>query len=220
MESLEIPLDFEILQSQNPTEQPSSAVFFLHGYGANELDLSSLSRHFPSDIFIISLRAPFPLSSGYCWYPINLSPTGEIPDQPEPDSLNQSIDLINKSRDAVIELYNLEPHKIGLLGFSQGTILSLSLLCKSPSDYSWCIGFSGYLPTSFFNSSHAGLLNKPVFLSAGIADELIPLHKIDKTKKKLEELGCDVTFSSHPGGHYIEQSTLMELQQWISKHVP
>ena len=89
MDSLEIPLDFEILQSQNPTEQPSSAVFFLHGYGANELDLSSLSRHFPSDIFIISLRAPFPLSSGYCWYPITLSPTGEIPDTPEPNSLNQ-----------------------------------------------------------------------------------------------------------------------------------
>ena len=77
-----------------------------------------------------------------------------------------------------------------------------------------------FQPSSFFNSPHAELLNKPVFLSAGIADELIPLHKIDKTKKKLEELGCDVTFSSHPGGHYIGQSTLMELQQWISKHVP
>ena len=192
MESPEIPLTFEILQPKIRTESSSPAVFFLHGYGANELDLMSLSCYFPSDTFIISLRAPFPLVSGHCWYPINFSAIGGVPEQPDLDFLNQSMGLIKQSRDSLINLYNLDHTRIGLLGFSQGTILSLSLLCTSPSDYSWCIGFSGYLPNHFFDSTSSELLNKPIFISAGIEDELIPLDRVETTKNKLIELGLSL----------------------------
>lgn len=219
MVNSKIPLDYQVIKPQNQVDGPSPAAFFLHGYGSNELDLLSLSNYFPSDIFIISLRAPFPISNGYCWYPIHLSPTGDIPDQPDLDFLTQSMDLLNKSRDALIDLYDLNPEKIGLLGFSQGTILSLSTLCTNPSNYSWCVGLNGYLPHSFSNSTHPELLNKPVFLSAGTNDELIPLSKVELTRTKMVELGCNVTFSSHPGGHYIGENVFIELQQWLPNHI-
>ena len=219
MVNSKIPLDYQVLTPKTQSDGPSPAAFFLHGYGANELDLLSLSNYFPSDIFIISLRAPFPISGGYCWYPIHLSSTGTVPDQPDLDSLTQSMDLLSQSRDALIDLCDLSPKKIGLLGFSQGTILSLSALCTNPSNYSWCVGLNGYLPRSFSNSSTLEFLNKSVFLSAGINDELIPLSKVETTRNKLVELGCDVTFSSHSGGHYIGENVFTELQQWLPKHI-
>lgn len=214
-----IPLDHQILKPQTQYSEPSPAAFFLHGYGANELDLLSLSNYFPSDIFIISLRAPFPIPGGYCWYPIQLSPAGAVPDQPDPDHLNQSMDLLSNSRNALMDLYNLDPEKIGLLGFSQGTILSLSTLCAHPSDYSWCVGLNGYLPHSFSNSPASELVDKPIFLSAGATDELIPLSKVELTRHNLAELGCNVTFSSHDGGHYIGENVLLELPLWLSKYI-
>ena len=60
-----LPLEYVIREPQVRTKR-SPVIFMLHGYGSNEEDLFSFADELPKEYTIISLRAPYNLTSfGY-----------------------------------------------------------------------------------------------------------------------------------------------------------
>jgi len=127
----DLPLEHVHVAPDEEADGPAPAVVVLHGRGADEEDLLPVAAELPDELHVVSLRAPDPLQGGYTWYELDLSAGGLESSQPDPDDFRRSLDLIVESVDAAVDAYGLDPDRIGLLGFSQGAITSLSLLLRT-----------------------------------------------------------------------------------------
>lgn len=210
----EIPLEhIHVAPDDDPETAPT--VFVLHGRGADEEDLLPVARHFPDDLHVVSLRAPDPLQGGYTWYELDLSGGGLEESQPDADDFRRSLDLLAESVEAAIEVYDLDPDRVGLLGFSQGAITSLSLVLEEPNRYAWVVALHGYLPDSHVDLEPNGIEEKPIFVGAGSGDRVIPESRSVAAADRLTEMGADVTHDSYPGGHGIGRQELSDVVAFV-----
>ena len=102
-----------------------------HGYGSDENDLFSFAQELPAELFIISVRAPYPMQPyGNAWYAINFDAQ-----QNKWNDVEQAIESRNKIAnfidDACVK-YPVNKNNVTLLGFSQGTILSYAVALTYP----------------------------------------------------------------------------------------
>ena len=115
-------------------------LILLHGYGSDENDLFSFSQELPEELFIISVRAPYPMQPyGNAWYAINFdAEKGKWNDEEQAIS---SRDLIATFIDEATTHYPVSKNNITLLGFSQGCILSCAVALNYPEKVNNIIGF-------------------------------------------------------------------------------
>lgn len=213
----EIPLEHVHVDPETSTDGLAPAVVVLHGRGANEQDLLPIAQELPGAYHIVSLRAPDRLQGGYTWYELDLSAGGLHQSQPDPDDFRRSLDLVDESVDAAVETYGLDPDRIGLLGFSQGAITSLSLLLESTADYRWVVALHGYLPASHRELDPEGIVDKPVFIAAGSADQIIPAARTEAAAERFEELGAAVEYTAYDAPHGVGSEELADLVDFIDR---
>lgn len=195
------------------------AVFVLHGRGADEQDLLPVARQLPDDLHVVSLQAPDPLHGGYTWYELDLSAGGLESSQPDAEGFQRSLDLVVESVDAAIDAYDIDADRIGLLGFSQGAITSLSLLLEDPNRYAWIVALHGYLAESHADLAPAGIEGVPVCISAGTGDRVIPQSRSAAAADRFKAIDADVTHGSYPGGHGIGQQELTDVVAFVESQV-
>lgn len=197
-----LPLEHVHLPPDDAAD-PASGVLVLHGRGADEEDLLPVARRLPGDRHVVSLRAPDRLMGGYTWYELDLSGGGLHGSQPDPEDFRRSLDLVAESLDAAVDAFGLDPDRVGLLGFSQGAITSLATLLERPGRVAWVAAHHGYLPESHADAAPDGLADKPAFVAAGEADEVIPTARGEAAADRLREMGAAVAFETFPTGHGI-----------------
>ena len=203
-----------------PDDEPENApaVFVLHGRGADEEDLLPVAQRLPDGLRVVSLRAPDPLQGGYTWYELDLSGSLES-SQPDAAEFRRSLDLVVESVDAAVEAYDLDPDRLGLLGFSQGAITSLSLVLEEPERYAWVVALHGYLADAHADLEPDGIEGKPVFVGAGAGDRVIPESRSAAAADRFEDIGAAVTRGSYPGGHGIGQQELRDVVAFVESQV-
>ena len=144
----------------------------IHGRGADENDLVplvlSLER---ADVLLVSPRAPFPFpSGGFTWYDIIEEAT------PDPKAFGVSLKLLRKFIDEIKAGYPVDPDRLVLVGFSQGTVMAHATALLNPASYLAVAALSGYIPLrSGLSFDLGGLKDRPFFISHGTYDELIPV---------------------------------------------
>ena len=215
----EIPLEHVHVAPDKEGDGPAPAVVVLHGRGADEEDLLPVAAELPDELRVVSLRAPDPLQGGYTWYELDLSAGGLESSQPDLDDFRRSLDLIVESVDAAVDAYGLDPDRIGLLGFSQGAITSLSLLFEDPDRYAWVVALHGYLPESHADCDPDGIEDKPVFVGSGDGDRVIPAERAERAVDRLESAGADVTHGGFSGGHGIGRQELAAVVEFVESRV-
>jgi phospholipase/carboxylesterase len=196
-----------------PDETTDRMVVVLHGRGADEQDLLPVARELPP-AHVVSLRAPDPMGPGYTWYGLDLSGGGLHQSQPEPDDFRRSLDLVSDSIAAAVEAYGAS--SVGLLGFSQGAITSLSLLLEDPTRFDWVVALHGYLAESHADRVPADLAEVPVFVGAGEADEVIPAARAEAAAESLRNAGATVTFRTYPTDHGIGRAELDDVVVFVT----
>jgi len=136
-------LDSTIIKPINDNKI-NNAIILLHGYGGDGKDISMLSlnwkRHLTNTIFICPNGHEKCLinPSGFQWFDLSK-------DDPEyilEESMKAENRLI-KFIDEVKFKFNLQNEKICLVGFSQGSMMSINLGLTSQKEYNCVIGFSG-----------------------------------------------------------------------------
>ncbi|SDM81821.1 phospholipase/carboxylesterase [Halogranum gelatinilyticum] len=213
--SADLPLTHVHVEPSEATEGPAPAVVVLHGRGADEEDLLPVAKQLPDDLHVLSLRAPDRLQGGYTWYELDMSGGGLHQSQPDAEDFRRSLDLVSETIESAIEAYDLDADRIGLLGFSQGCITSLSTLLEGPDRFAWVVGLHGYLAESHADLDPDGIENKPVFLGAGAADRIIPAQRVERAADRFEELGADVHFDVYQAPHGVGQQELQELVAFV-----
>ncbi|WKK64839.1 alpha/beta hydrolase [Lutimonas zeaxanthinifaciens] len=209
-------LEYLIRKPKTAISKPPLLIM-LHGYGSNEQDLFSFAEELPDEFLIISARAPLSLGFGsYAWYTIHFDATtsDKFSDLPEARSALSTIDLFVEELKAE---YEVNEENIFLLGFSQGTILSMAYALNHPDKIKKVIALSGYI--------NQDLIEKPIekerfkdldfFVSHGSVDQVIPVEWARKTPPFLDKLNIKNEYHEYPVGHGVAPQNFFDLQRWI-----
>ena len=207
------PLTGPHVEAQSGTAK--SLVILIHGYGANGDDLidigNQLAPHFPDTAFS-SPHAPedCPMSpGGKQWFPLTHNPGGFRPEEEYWNGVTHSEDVLNNYIDAELERLNLDESQCVLLGFSQGTMMSLHVGLRRKKQLAGVIGFSGVLAGE--DRLKDDIQSKPpVLIVHGEDDPVIPVEAVPRATKALRGVDIDAEWHIVAGlGHGIEQMGLM-----------
>lgn len=193
-------------------------IIMLHGYGSDENDLFSFASELPSEYAIISLKAPIAIQPyGNAWYTIYFDSNEDKFSDDE--QAIASRELVSNCIDEIISAYNVDPKKVTLLGFSQGTILSFAVALSYPEKVANIIGLSGYINEGIlkdgYRNNDFSKLN--IYSSHGSVDMIIPVDWARKTKPFLQKLGIPCAYSEFPIGHGVAPQNFYELKEWLAK---
>jgi phospholipase/carboxylesterase len=183
----------------------TSVVILLHGRGSNGDDLSGLvdviGDALPDTVFY-SPNAPFELGGfGFVWYEADPSGGRER-------GLREIEPVINEFISELLEEYGLPPSKCALIGFSQGTIVSMHVAPRRTEQLAGVVGFSGAMFTG--DSLASELASKPPFvLVHGEEDSVLASRETESAGKRFEEVGVPVEMHILPGlTHSIDKRGL------------
>lgn len=178
-------------------------VVLVHGYGADGNDLiglgPALAQSLP-DAEFVSPNAPERCpGAGYQWFPIyDLNPSAMR------GGVERTAPILQSFIESELQRLALTAENLALIGFSQGTMMSLHLGLGALKPAA-IVGFSGVLtgpvpPSSAF---------PPVFLNHGDADPVIPVQALAMTVQALEAAGVRVKSHVSRGlGHGIDDTGL------------
>lgn len=211
-----LPLEYILREPLLKVELPP-VIFMIHGYGSNEEDLFSFANALPPEYMIISFRAPYHLATfGYAWYMINFDA-----DQNKWSDNQQAIesrDLIMHAIEEACKVYKLDTNDITLLGFSQGSILSMAIALSYPNKIRNVIALSGYLnekliKEGYEKQDHTGVR---IYVSHGTSDQVIPVEWARKTPEILARLGIKYKYEEYPVGHGVSPQNFYSFRDWLT----
>ncbi len=189
-----------------PTRGPAShLVVLVHGYGADGQDLIGLAPNWQSLLPTVAFAAPNAPTrvpgapSGYQWFPIS---------RIDPHEMQKGVEVAGPQLDAYLDAelarLGVPPENLALVGFSQGTMLSLHVGLRRKVKPAAIVGFSGLLagtppPADF----------PPVLLTHGDHDQVIPPQALFLAAGQLGAAGGRVQWHLAAGvGHGIDPETM------------
>lgn len=184
-----------------------SLVILLHGYGANGDDLIGLapplSQVLPDTVFV-SPNAPHPCAQnpfgGLQWFDV-----WEGDDYDRLAQVRIAAATVDAFLDSELERLGLKDSQLALLGFSQGTMLSLHVGLRRANAPAGILGYSGRLEAPETLADEIKV-RPPVMLIHGEEDPLLNIELMDSAAGLLRENGVDVDTHRLPGlAHGIDQ---------------
>ena len=203
--------------SVTPTrhDRRSPTILALHGRGSNEQDLLGMAAHLPDNLLWISPRAPLTLGpDSYEWYRV------KVIGRPDPEQVLSALETMDHFIDEILDAYPIDPQKLFLLGFSQGSLISLCYTLTHPSPIAGVIAQSGYIPNGVeLEIKEAGVKDKPFLLTHGEQDPLIPIEWGRASRDRLQELGVDLAYHEVQMGHNVSMESLAVISTWLEKQL-
>ncbi|WP_417870948.1 alpha/beta hydrolase [Winogradskyella sp.] len=212
--------DLHYIKRPSSLKENAPLLIMCHGYGSDENDLFSFASELPEELFVISLRAPYAMQPyGNAWYAINFdAEKGKWSDNVQ---ARQSVDLIANFIDYACDAYSVDKDNVTLLGFSQGTILSLSVAMNYPEKLKNVVALSGYLNEDILPESidknKVSHLN--IFSSHGYADQVIPVDWARKTPEYLKNLNINHVYKEYPVGHGVAPQNFYDFRDWLKDYL-
>ncbi|MEP2935548.1 MAG: alpha/beta hydrolase-fold protein [Gilvibacter sp.] len=195
-------------------------IIMLHGYGSDENDLFSFASELPAEYFIVSAKAPYRMQPyGNAWYAIHFdSNDGKFNDT---EQAIASRELVSTFIDQVKASYPVDANRVVLLGFSQGTILSLATALSYPEKVQYVVGLSGYLSKDMLLEGYKqrDFSRLDIYMSHGSVDQVIPVQWARDSQPKLKELGISVNFSEYPVGHGVAPANFYHFKSWLEERL-
>ena len=205
------------LQSDSPqtAESKLPTILALHGRGSNEGDLIGLADYLSHDFLWISPRGTYPLGpDSFEWFQI--TQVGK----PDPTRLENALRTIDTFIDEILAAYPVDPKKLYLLGFSQGSIVSMSYALTRPGRVAGVIAQSGYIPhDSGLKIDEAGVADKPFIVTHGIQDPMLPVDWARRSRDTLQKLKTKLEYHEFNMGHNISAESIGVISTWLKNQM-
>ena len=173
--------------------KPRQLIMLLHGLGSDGRDLISLAPIWANalpDAIFVSPDAPFPCDMapyGHQWFSLQEWTAESIL-----KGVSHAAPILEAFITAKLKEHGIEADKLALVGFSQGTMMSLYAGPRYPKPIAGVLGYSGAL-TGGEGLAKANRI--PVHLIHGEADNVVPISAYHHAKGALE--GAGFTISGH-----------------------
>jgi phospholipase/carboxylesterase len=203
--------------------QTKSLVILLHGYGADGNDLFGLSgplgQHL-ADTAFRSPNAPEPCRvnpMGRQWFPVSWL-DGSAESEMEA-GFRRSVDILDRYITEAMAEEGVGPAQTALVGFSQGTMMSLHVATRRAKQLAGVVGFSGRLLEGG-NLNDEALTKPPLLLIHGDQDEMIPVAALSEAQTALADAGFEVRSHISRGiGHGIAPDGLGLALGFLAEHL-
>lgn len=180
-----------------PKGPPQQIVLLLHGLGADGRDLIGLAPIFAKalpDAIFISPDAPFHCDMapmGHQWFSLR-----EWTPETILKGVRDAAPILDGFITQQLERHGVPASKLALLGFSQGTMMSLYTGPRYKEPIAGILGYSGAL----VQDPVAVIRNKPpVCLIHGEADTIVPVSAWRHARTVLKDEGFTVSGHTTPG---------------------
>jgi phospholipase/carboxylesterase len=212
---LELPLT-HLFRPAETTEAPWLLVL-LHGVGSNESDMFGLASAVPGRFHVLSLRAPNEMGpDAFGWFAFVVGPDGRRAIDAEQEQNSRSLLADNISSAA--EQLSIPAERVVVGGFSQGGIMSLSLLLTRPELMTAALVMhSRMLPEVVpLMAPTRRLQGRRLWVSHGAADPMIPLTNARDIRDRIRALPIELSYTEFPGVHEIRPAELSGAMAWLN----
>ena len=200
-------------------EKVKMLIIFFHGWGSNGDDLIQLAplfaEHFPSAYFLSPNgpeECPQNPFGGKQWFGLDFNTDGSIDRTKMPEKVALAAEHVKKYIAYWQNKLSLSDNETILVGFSQGSMLSLEIGTKSLFGGLLC--YSG----SFIKKDRSLTKDHKIMLIHGESDEVIPLESMRDAQSALIELGAKVeSHISKNLGHSIDGEGINKGIEFIKK---
>ena len=211
-------LDYTEFQNHKDV-RPTKLLVMIHGYGSNKNDLINLSPElstFLPHALFISPSAPFSFdgttnSELRQWFSLLDRSKNTLL-----DNIEIASNIIIKFIYFQLKKLNLSENDLYLLGFSQGTMLTLYMILQSLIRPKLILGYSGML---FNHQWKYNNKNTQVMLIHGKEDQIIPVEEMLSTIGILKQYGCNTSYHIQRHlAHGIDKDGINIGGKFLQKH--
>lgn len=214
---VEPPVEIEI------GPEPSLAVIWLHGLGADGHDFESIvpELRLPLEpgvrfIFPHAPHRPVTINGGYimrAWYDIAQSDRG----------FEQNAEHIRESEKIVQGLIERENSRgipsgrIVLAGFSQGGAIALHAGLRYPRPLAGLLSLSAPVPfvEELMAETQPVNANVPIFMAHGTDDQTIPYAMAQQARAQMEVKGLNIEWHAYVTGHSVVPEEIRDISRWF-----
>jgi phospholipase/carboxylesterase len=113
----------------------------------------------------------------------------------------------------------LPPERLALVGFSQGTMMSLHVAPRRPQAFAAVVGYSGRLAAE--DTLAAEIKSRPpFFLAHGTEDPVVPFDSLAQAERALKSVGIAVeTLACRGMSHGIDDAGLRRGGEFLLRHL-
>ncbi len=202
---------------------PSAAVIWLHGLGADGNDFAGLVPELnlagcPPIRFIFphAPSIPVTLNGGYvmpAWY--DILGTG-LERREDGEGIRHSA-LAIEALIADQVASGITPSKIVLAGFSQGCAMVLHTGLRHQDRLAGIVALSGYLPLAESIAAERCTANCdiPIFMAHGVQDPMIVLSRAEASRDALAHLGYAVQWHTYPMPHSVHPNEIADISRFL-----
>lgn len=199
-------------------KKPQQLVILLHGLGADGRDLLGLAPHLGMDLpdaVFCSPNAPFPCDMGpmgFQWFSLQDWTPAKIL-----QGVQAAASILDNYITEQMEKFEVPAEKTALVGFSQGTMMSLYVAPRFPQKLAGVLGYSGAVVWEAgvdFDTLH----KIPIHLVHGDADMVLPVQAYHDAKEILEKANFPLSGGITPGlAHSIDERGLKEGSEFLQR---
>lgn len=203
------------IQKPQSEDKPKQIIVLLHGYGSNGRDLISLAPYWASavpDAIFVSPDAPFPceIGMGRQWFSLS-----DYTPEKLLEGAQKAHPILEAYLDGLLEEYGLKNQNLALVGFSQGTMMSLYTGLRRQNPLAGILGYSGALIGA---GDLTGQNAPPIHLIHGESDSVAPVAAYHKAVEELTSNGYVVSGHTTPGlDHSIDEQGIESGAAFLGK---
>ncbi|HXQ12015.1 MAG TPA: prolyl oligopeptidase family serine peptidase [Caulobacteraceae bacterium] len=190
-----------------------SLVILAHGYGSNGEDLIGLVPHWREvlpDTAFVSPNAPEPCPGapgGYQWWGFGAGSDRTA-------GVRSAAPILDAFIDAELARHGLTDDRLALVGFSQGTMMSLYVGPRRERQIAGIVGLSGAL----IDTGDEPKTHPPILLVHGDEDPMVPIEALYRAREALERQGFEVTSHVSPGlGHGVDLAGVTLAKRFLTR---
>ena len=202
---------------------PTAAVIWLHGLGADGNDFASLAPQLDLSgcppirfIFPHAPSMPVTMNDGYvmpAWYDILGTDLVRREDAAGIRKSALAIEALIANEVA----RGIAPAKIVLAGFSQGCAMVLHTGLRHSAKLGGIIALSGYLPLADTLAAERSAANQatPIFMGHGTQDPMVVLARAEDSRDALAKLGYAVQWHTYPMPHSVHPQEIVDIGRFL-----
>jgi phospholipase/carboxylesterase len=203
---------FRLLTSQ---AKLGRLLILLHGWMGDENSMWVFARRLAPNYSILAPRAPFPVAEGgYSWREIKPGTWG----MSSYEDIIPSAEALLAFVDGWSISIGIDAGQFDLMGFSQGAAMTYGLALLYPERVRRLAALSGFMPENAETQlATKRLSGKPIFVTHGRHDNLIPVEQARKAVALLKAAGAQVMYCESDAGHKVSKECLGKMEIFLGK---
>lgn len=189
-------------------------IYALHGRGSNEKDIMSLVTELKEEFIIVGIRGTLILNSGFEYFTIKSFGNPNI------DSFDAAMVILEQFIDHFREQYPINLSQQFLLGFSQGSILSMSLALQMGNKIKGIVAMSGYIPNHLKETYQLKSVEElSIFIAHGEFDPIFPLSIGEENYEFFKNRTKQLNLNTYPIAHQISVDEKADILSWLKQQI-